>query len=368
MHILVTGSDGFVGKNLVLKLREQESIEVSTFTRSNSLEDLKGIIPHIDYVVHLAGSNRPEQDQDFVTDNLDLTKNICDLLVNTGKDIPIIFSSSIHSDADTPYGLSKRGAEECLISYSEKTNNSIYIYKIPNIFGKWSRPNYNSVVATFCHNIANDISIDINDKNKELSLVYIDDVIDDFLQILLGKKQPEYPEIKPIYKITIDLLAKTLYSFNDIRNTNIVDKVGDGFTRALYATYISYLNPENFKYKLDGHIDDRGVFCEFLKTSNSGQFSFFTAYPGITRGGHYHHTKNEKFLVISGSAQFRFRNLYNDEKYILDVDSDNFEVVETIPGWVHDITNTGKKELIVLLWANEIFDQNKPDTFWSRVE
>ena len=367
MRILITGSDGFVGKNLIQKLKEQESIEFSTFNRSNSIQELKEIIPSIDSIIHLAGSNRPLDKKEFLIDNYEFTKIICETIENSSKKISIIFSSSIHAESDSPYGASKKAAEECLLDYEARSGNPVHIFRIPNIFGKWCKPNYNSGIATFCHNIINDTPIEIHDKDSMLSLVYIDDVIEKFISTLLDTKKPQDCFIEPVYKVSLGELSKILYSFKEIRKTSSIDRVGQGLKRALYATYISYLEPRQFSYKIQAHSDERGIFSEFLRTINSGQISFFTAHPGVTRGGHYHHTKNEKFLVVSGTAQFKFRNIITNKKHTIDVSSDSLEVVETVPGWVHDITNTVKKELLVLLWANEVFDPNNPDTFWGEV-
>tara|TARA_B100000029_G_scaffold441613_1_gene459558 strand:- start:2476 stop:3579 length:1104 start_codon:yes stop_codon:yes gene_type:complete len=367
MHTLITGSEGFVGKNLTQKITEQDSITFSTFDRSNSIQDLKEMIPSVDYIIHLAGSNRPKDEMDFNIDNFELTKIICDAVETSGKNIPIIFSSSIHAESKTPYGRSKKAAEQCLLEYAERSGNEVHIFRIPNIFGKWCKPNYNSVVATFCYNIVNNIPIEIHDKSKILSLVYIDDVIEKIISSLMDNKNYIEPNIEPIYKISLGELSEILHSFKKNRETLLIDNVGTGLKRALYATYISYLDPPKFSYELQSHTDERGIFAEFLKTIESGQFSFFTAHPNVTRGGHYHHTKNEKFLVVSGSATFKFKNILTNEKYTIDVSSDSLEVVETIPGWVHDITNTGKSELLVLLWANEVFDPSNPDTFMGEV-
>jgi UDP-2-acetamido-2,6-beta-L-arabino-hexul-4-ose reductase len=259
-------------------------------------------------------------------------------------------------------------AEEALISLEKDTGSPVYLYRLPNVFGKWSRPNYNSAVATFCHNIANDLPVQINDPASVINLVYIDDVIQNFLRLL--QEQPAgvvWPEVSPAYKITVGELAEQIRVFKSGRESMVTEPVGVGFTRALYSTYLSFLRPEQFTYPLTAHADARGRFVEMLKTKDSGQFSFFTAHPGITRGGHYHHSKNEKFLVIQGKARFGFRHVVTGETYELFTEGEKPEVVETVPGWSHDITNIGDNEMIVMLWANEIFDRQHPDTVTFKV-
>jgi UDP-2-acetamido-2,6-beta-L-arabino-hexul-4-ose reductase len=280
----------------------------------------------------------------------------------------VLYTSSIQAAADNPYGLSKLAAEEALMSLENDTGSPVYLYRLPNVFGKWSRPNYNSAVATFCYNIANDLPVQINEPASVINLVYIDDVIQDFFKVL--QEQPAgvvRPEVSPAYKITVGELADQIRVFKTGRESMVTEPVGVGFTRALYSTYLSFLRPEQFTYPLIAHADARGRFVEMLKTKDSGQFSFFTAHPGITRGGHYHHTKNEKFLVIQGKARFGFRHVVTGETYELFTEGEKPEVVETVPGWSHDITNIGDNEMIVMLWANEIFDRQHPDTIAYKV-
>jgi UDP-2-acetamido-2,6-beta-L-arabino-hexul-4-ose reductase len=241
---------------------------------------------------------------------------------------------------------------------------------LPNVFGKWCKPNYNSAVATFCHNIANNIPVQVNDPSSMIRLVYIDDVISDFCSKIenhRANKSASPAEIKPIYQITVGELQDQLLAFKESKSNHIIENVGNGLIRALYSTYISYFKPEQFSYSLVKHEDPRGVFVEMLKTKDSGQFSFFSAHPGITRGGHYHHSKNEKFLVVKGSAKFGFRNIVTDEYSELLTSGDEPQVVETVPGWSHDITNIGDDEMFVMLWANEIFDPENPDTIYHKV-
>ncbi len=367
MRILVTGSQGFIGKNLIVRLRHEGIHQIETFDRNNEPQDLREIVESTDMVFHLAGENRPKNDDDFDAVNNQLTKTLCEELAKTNRQIPIIFTSSTQATLENPYGKSKLLAEQTIEEYAKKTGSNIHIFRLTNVFGKWSKPNYNSVVSTFCYNIANDLPISIDESNKLLRLIYIDDVIESFLDIVRTKGHKGL-DMGPVYEIKLGELAELISSFEKSRDISYVDDVGVGLTRALYSTYLSYFNTDKFSYKLDLNTDDRGGFSEFLKTKSSGQISFFTINPGYTRGGHYHHTKNEKFLVIQGKATFRFRNIINDEIYEYDVSSDLLEVVETIPGWAHDISNQTDKKTIVLLWANEIFDSDKPDTYSSNLE
>lgn len=367
MRILVTGASGFIGANIITYLNELKGVDVLKFTRENDEQDLLQMASVSDAVIHLAGVNRPLVDAEFEEGNTGLTKILCDALSDTGRVIPVVFSSSIQADLDNPYGKSKHAAEEILDCYSKTTGSDVFIYRLSNVFGKWCRPNYNSVVATFCHNIANNLPIQINDPKINLALVYIDDVVKEFVSVLLEKEQAAAPDVFPVYNITLGELAEKIRVFHDSRKSLVTEEVGSGLIRALYATYISYFKPEMFSYPLVKHKDERGIFAEFLKTKDSGQFSFFTANPGVTRGGHYHHTKNEKFLVVSGMARFKFKNVVTGEKSILDVSDAETMVVETVPGWIHDITNIGDTQMVVMLWANEIFDEENPDTFAATV-
>ena len=275
----------------------------------------------------------------------------------------MLYSSSIQASGRGDYGMSKLAAEELLQVHSKSTGSPVYIYRLPNVFGKWARPSYNSVVATFCYNVARGLPIKINDPDAMVNLVYIDDVVDSFVNLLKASIPSSlYMDVQPTYKVTVGELADQLYKFDDLKSVISVDKVGAGFLRALYATYVSYLPKESFSYEVEKHSDPRGTFVEMLKTVDSGQLSYFTALPGVTRGGHYHHTKTEKFLVIKGAACFRFRNLITNEYFEITTTGERPEIVETVPGWTHDVTNIGQDELICMLWANEVFDVQKPDT------
>jgi UDP-2-acetamido-2,6-beta-L-arabino-hexul-4-ose reductase len=325
MRILVTGSNGFIGKNLVSHLNRKEGVDIIHFNRGDCFDSLNFSLEEIDLIFHLAGENRPNSFDDFNTNNAVLTKKLCDELQKKQKHIPIIFSSTNHvlsleeksvSDIIRAYGESKLSAESILIEYAKNTGASVLIYRFPGVFGKWCKPNYNSVVATFCHNIAHQLSIEIADPGKVVKLVYVDDVISDFFVLL--EKMPagiSFKRIQPEYEISLGDLANVITNFKKSRKELHIDAVGIGFIRALYATYISYLPKEEFSYDLEYFEDKRGIFVEILKTQNSGQISYFTAKPGATRGGHFHHSKIEKFLVIQGEALFRFRHIISNEYF-----------------------------------------------------
>lgn len=371
-RILVTGANGFIGKNLVVRLKELANITVSTFVRGDDAARLPQLVAQADAVVHLAGENRPADESAFAQVNTGLTSALCNAIElefrATGRYVPLVLASSTQAERDTPYGRSKLAAEVAVESLAKTTGNPSVIFRLPGVFGKWCKPNYNSVVATFCHNIARELPIQINDPTASLRLVYLDDVVTALLTALEAPAS-EFTQahVEPEYTTTLGGLANQIRAFGDCRSTLVTERVGTGFVRALYATYVSYLPNEKFSYQVTQHADPRGVFVEMLKTPDSGQFSYFTAYPGITRGGHYHHTKTEKFLVIKGQALFRFRHLLTNELVELRTHGGTPQVVDTIPGWTHDITNVGDDEMVVMLWANENFDREKPDTVASKV-
>ena len=347
MRVLVTGANGFIGKNLQIHLRERSDVEIVPFTREHTEADLPGLLEGVDWVFHLAGINRPEDPSEFAIGNAGLTLALCNAVKETGRKIPVVYTSSIQVERDNDYGISKLAAEDALLDLNGSTGCPVYIYRLPNVFGKWARPNYNSAVATFCHNIARDLPVAINDPDAVIQLVYIDDVVASFISLLDGATQPTpIVDVEPVYQITVGELSEQLQRFKATRDSLITEPVGTGLTRALYSTYVSYLPPENFTYTVPQNGDERGVFVEMLKTPDSGQFSFFTAHPGVTRGGHYHHSKTEKFLVIKGEACFRFRHMLTGEFYELRTSGGKPEIVETVPGWTHDITNEGDSELV----------------------
>ncbi len=371
MKILITGSNGFIGKNLQLHLAERKDVEVVCFTRNHDVAELPQLLQGVDCVFHLAGVNRPQDPQEFVSGNVDLTQAlcqaVCDVAAATGKKVPIIYTSSAQAARDNPYGQSKRGAEDALLAVARSHRVPVHIFRLPNVFGKWCKPNYNSAVATFCHNIARGLPIQVNDPAAPVTLVYVDDVIERFVQLMDGADAAVdadgFATVAPQYSTTVGELARQIQAFKDSRATLMTERVGAGLVRALYATYVSYLPVESFAYTVPQHADPRGVFVEVLKTPDTGQFSYFTAHPGVTRGGHYHHSKTEKFLVIKGQARFKFRHMQTGQAHELVTTGDQPEIVETVPGWTHDITNIGAIEMIVMLWANEVFDRARPDTF-----
>jgi len=362
MRVLVTGAHGFIGKNLVVRLGERANTKVLSFSRGDSVEVLAVLVAEANAIVHLAGENRPADVADFARINIDLTRTLCETIRATGRSIPLILASSTQAERDNLYGQSKRTAEQIVETFASETGNPAVIYRLPGVFGKWCKPNYNSVVATFCHNIARDLPIQVNDVATTLQLVYVDDVVDEFLRALDDVKPGlVWCEVNQTYAITLGELAEQIAAFQNCRSTLISERVGVGLTRALYSTYISYLPPERFTYDLPQYGDERGIFVEMLKTPDCGQFSFFTVHPGVTRGSHYHHSKTEKFLIVKGVALMRFRQMVTGESYEVTVSGDKPQVVDTIPGWVHDITNIGDSEAVIMLWANEIFDRQKPD-------
>jgi UDP-2-acetamido-2,6-beta-L-arabino-hexul-4-ose reductase len=371
MNVLITGANGFVGKNLQLHLAERKDVQVVCFTRDDDVAQLPALLQGVDFVFHLAGVNRPQDPQEFVSGNVDLTRALCQAVGAvadaTGKPVPIIYTSSAQAGRDNPYGQSKLGAEEALQAAARSHQLPVHIFRLPNVLGKWCKPNYNSAVATFCHNIARGLPIQVNDPAAPVTLVYVDDVIERFVQLMDGADAAMdadgFATVVPQYTTTVGELARQIQAFKDSRTTLMTERVGTGLVRALYATYVSYLPVELFTYTVPQHADPRGVFIEMLKTPDAGQFSYFTAHPGITRGGHYHHSKTEKFLVIKGQASFKFRNMQTGQGHELVTTGDKPEVVETVPGWTHDITNIGSDEMIVMLWANEVFDRARPDTF-----
>ena len=371
MKVLITGANGFIGKNLQIHLTERKDVEVVCFNREHEIALLPAMLKGVDFVFHLAGVNRPQDPYEFVRDNKDLTTTLCQavgaLSQKSGKKVPVAFASSIQAVRDNPYGQSKLAAENAIRALAASHAVPAHIFRLPNVFGKWCQPNYNSAVATFCHNIARGMPVQINDPAAPLTLVYVDDVVERLVQLMDGAEAATdadgFDTVTPQYSSTVDEVATLIHTFKDSRKTLMTERVGTGFVRALYATYVSYLPPESFSYTVPKFSDPRGVFAEMLKTPDCGQFSYFTAHPGITRGGHYHHSKTEKFLVIKGQARFKFRNMQTGETHQLETYGEKAEIVETVPGWSHDITNIGTEELIVMLWANEAFDRSKPDTY-----
>lgn len=367
MAIVVTGAGGFIGRNLLVHLRERK-LDVIALGSDADEDAWRKAVEQADFVFHLAGVNRPKDDAEFITGNTDVTSTLCRMLEDVGRTTPILYASSIQAERDNAYGRSKRAAEDVLLEHAQRTGAPVRIFRLANVFGKWARPNYNSVVATFCHNTAHGLEIAVNDANAGLSLVHVDDVCAAFLGMLDSPLAGAcFAEVQPVYSTTVGEVAESIRGYANSRATLETDRVGQGLQRALYSTYLSYLEPDAFAYDVPRHADPRGVFVEMLKTPDCGQFSYFTAGPGITRGEHYHHTKTEKFLVLTGSARFGFRHILTGQKHEIVTEGGQGRIVETIPGWTHDITNIGSTEMVVMLWANEIFDRAKPDTVAEKV-
>jgi UDP-2-acetamido-2,6-beta-L-arabino-hexul-4-ose reductase len=363
-RVLITGAAGFIGRNLAVRLGELAAYEVVAVTRA----DFPGRLAGVDAVVHLAGVNRSQDEAEFARGNEGTTEVLCQGLTAAGSRAPIIYASSAKVGDATAYGRSKAAAERLLFQHAERTGAPLHIFRLPNVFGKWCRPEYNSVVATFCHRTITGQPVDIHDAAAPLQLVYIDDVLSALLDLFeTPPPHSGYRDVAPVYRTTVGELERLIRGFRDRRQRHAVDGVGSGFARALYATFLSYLPAEQFSYPLVKNEDARGLFAEVLRTENTGQFSVFTAYPGVTRGGHYHHTKTEKFVVVHGEARFRFRNVLTNETCDIPVSGRSPRVVEAVPGWSHDVTNIGSDLLVCWLWASEVFDANRPDTISSKV-
>lgn len=360
--IVVTGAEGFLGRNLVEHLRFQDQYEVRKITRNTNREQLSQIIQGCAAVIHMAGVNRPQDTAEFEATNVRFTEHLLEILENHGVP-PVFFTSSKQAETESPYGRSKSEAERLVTDYSLRHGVPVRIVRLPNIFGKWSRPNYNSVIATFAHNIARGLPIQIDNPDRILELVYVDDLVDAIIHDLLTGFAGHSFVVEPVYRITVAETAKILREFRRLRTTGHISEVGVGIQRALYATYVSFLEPSSFSYPIRSHTDERGSFVEFIKTPHSGQVSYLTAKPGATRGSHYHHTKVERFVVTHGRALFRYQSLKDGTIHQVEVSSADPTVVESVPGWIHDITNTGDTDLSVLIWSNEIFDPSRSDTF-----
>jgi UDP-2-acetamido-2,6-beta-L-arabino-hexul-4-ose reductase len=373
MRIVITGADGFIGKNLRVRLRELGHTQVTEITRASLAKDVQHAMAEADCVFHLAGVNRPKDPTEFTTGNAELTQTMCDALSAAGRKARVVLASSTQASQDNPYGRSKAAAESSVCAYGATSGAPVHVFRLPNVFGKWARPNYNSAVATFCHNVANGLPISVNEAAPPLNLVYVDDVVQAFVNCLQapahGATAPDaFDFVAPVYSTTVAEVAATVQGFADSRTTLLTDRVGSGLVRALYSTYISYLPPAAFAYTVPRHADPRGEFVEMLKTPDAGQFSYFTAHPGVTRGEHYHHSKTEKFLVLKGTAHFGFRHIVTGETHELVTRGGEAQIVETVPGWTHNITNIGDDEMIVMVWANEVFDRQRPDTVAMKVK
>ncbi len=370
INILVTGSKGFIGSNLVAVLARDDELNVFEYDIDNTNTELQEALLKVDIIYHLAGVNRPREDSEFVEVNAGLTREICDFLIENERSPKIVLSSSIQADKDNPYGASKKAAEEVLKNYHKNSGAEVAIYRLPNAFGKWSKPNYNTVVATFCDKIARNLPIQISNPSNELQLVYIDDIVRAFRSELKNgvDKGFKFVEVNPVHSITLGELAEMIQSFRSSRETLIAPEMGDELIRCMYATYLSFLPQDEFSYQLPINTDDRGSLAEFIKSPHMGQMFVSRTKPGVTRGNHYHHTKVEKFLVLEGKGVIRFRNINGDDVLRYEVDGEDYRVVDIPPGYTHSIENVGSGTMVVLFWAGEIYDKENPDTVFLAVK
>ena len=383
MNILVTGANGFVGRNLVSQLENiasgkarnyaiaGEELHVLCYDVDSDPAALEEYCRRADFVFNLAGVNRPEDPSEFMKGNFGFASVLLDTLKKCGNSCPVMISSSTQAALDNPYGESKRAGEELLFEYGRETGAKVLVYRFPNVFGKWCRPNYNSAVATFCHNIAHGLPIRVNDPSVVMHLVYIDDVVDELIGALSGDEHRAgaFCEVPVVHEITLGGIVDLLYSFRDMQQDLEVPDLGDAFTKKLYSTYLSYLPKERFCYPLKMNVDNRGSFTEIIRTPDRGQFSVNISKPGITKGEHWHHTKNEKFVVVSGHGLVQLRKIGTDEVINFEVCGEKMEVVEMIPGYTHNIINLSDTEdLVTFMWANEAFNPERPDTYFEPVE
>ena len=369
MKILVTGANGFVGENLIAELANRGYNDIYKATIETDKASLECYTKDCDFVFNLAGVNRPKEEKEFIEGNVDFTSELLSLLKKHNNKSPILITSSIQAQQDNPYGKSKKAGEDLLFKYSEETGTKVFVYRLANLFGKWSRPNYNSVVATFCHNIARDLEIQINDPEADLSLSYIDDVVEEFIGAMEGNptKSGKFCTVPVVYNVKLGNVAELIKSFRDSRSDLFIPNMSNSFTKKLYSTYLSYLPEDKFSYELKMNADKRGSFTEFIKSHDRGQFSVNVSKPGITRGNHWHHTKNEKFLVVSGKGIIRFRRINSQEVVEYYVSGEKMEAVDIPIGYTHNIENLGDTDLVTIMWANELLDPEKPDTYHLEV-
>ena len=379
MRVLVTGAKGFVGRNLCLALERLEGVEVLRYDLGNTRAELEEWAGTCDFVFHLAGVNRPKDPAEFAKGNTGFTEELLALLAR--RPVPVLLSSSIQAALDNDYGKSKAAAEEAVRAYGARTGAHVYVFRLANVFGKWCRPNYNSAVATWCHNVARDLPIMVRDPAATVTLVYIDDVVESFISCLVGRARrarrgglgeaalPKFLSVEPSYAKTLGEIVESIRSFHDEPKTLMVPDQADGFAKKLYATYLSYLPEDQFAYPLTMHVDNRGSFTEILHTAERGQVSVNVSHPGITKGQHWHHTKHEKFLVVSGEGAIRFRRMDNPDAQVITYRASGakLEVVRIPPGYTHNIENLGTTDMVTVMWANEVFDPQRPDTFREEV-
>ena len=382
MNILVTGAKGFVGRNLIAQLHNIQSgkaknlgiegdIQIFAYDIDSTAEELDQYCKDADFVFNLAGVNRPRNTEEFMEGNFGFASTLLDILKQHKNSCPVMISSSIQAELDNPYGESKRAGEDLLFSYAKETGAKVLIYRYPNLFGKWCRPNYNSAVATFCNNIAHGLEIKVNDPSVMMNLVYIDDVVSELIAALMGKetRDGEFCKVPVEHHISLGEIVELLYSFKEIRSDLSVPNMGDAFSKKLYATYLSYLPEAQFSYPLKMNVDARGSFTEILRTAERGQFSVNISKPHITKGQHWHHTKNEKFVVVSGRGVIRFRDMREENSPVLEyfVSGDKIEVVDIPTGYTHNIENLGDTDMVTFMWCNECFNPELPDTYYEEV-
>jgi UDP-2-acetamido-2,6-beta-L-arabino-hexul-4-ose reductase len=369
MKILITGAKGFIGKNLIAELKNQSLKDIFEYDKDSEPALLDSYTQDCDFVFHLAGVNRPQNPDEFTSGNFGFTSTLLESLRRNNNKAPVLITSSIQAELVNHYGQSKKAAEDLLIEYQKETGAKVFVYRLPNVFGKWCRPNYNSGVATFCHNIANEMPISINDSNVTMNLVYIDDVVNEFIGKLSGEVGAcnGYYTVEPVHVIKLGKIVDLLYSFKSSREDLSIPNLTDEFTKKLYSTYLSYLPKNRFCYPLKMNVDNRGSFTEFIKTPDRGQVSVNISKPGITKGNHWHHTKCEKFLVVSGRGVIRFRQIGSEEIIEYFVCGDKLEVVDIPTGYTHNIENLGDTDMATIMWVNEIFDPEKPDTIYLEV-
>jgi UDP-2-acetamido-2,6-beta-L-arabino-hexul-4-ose reductase len=369
MKILVTGAKGFIGKNLIAELRNKQYDDIFEYDRDTDSSLLDKYCKEADFVFHLAGINRPKEQAEFMEGNFGFTSELLNALKKYKNTCPVMISSSIQAKSDNPYGESKKAGEVLLFTYGKETGAKVLVYRLPNVFGKWCRPNYNSAVATFCYNISHDFPIQVNDPSVVMNLVYIDDVVNELINSLEGdeNKVDLFCEVPVVHTLTLGEIVDLLYSFKMSREERSVPIMSDAFTKKLYSTYLSYLPEDKFSYELKMNIDQRGSFTEFIKTPDRGQVSVNISKPGITKGNHWHNTKNEKFLVVSGEGVIRFRKIDSDEVLEYFVTGDKMEVVDIPTGYTHNIENLGDIDMVTIMWANEPLDPEKPDTYYLEV-
>lgn len=369
MKILVTGSKGFIGKNLIAELKNRKYTDIYEFDQDTEPSLLDEYCKEANFVFHLAGVNRPKDQLEFMNGNFGFTTILVDTLREYKNTCPVMISSSIQAELDNPYGESKKAGEDLLFDYGLETGAKILVYRFPNVFGKWGRPNYNSAVATFCYNISHELPIHMNTTDVVMNLVYIDDVVNELIHALEGNENRVdlFCKVPIVHTILLGEIADLIYSFKKSREDKSVPNMSDAFTKKLYSTYLSYLPEDQFSYNLKMNVDDRGSFTEFVKTPDRGQVSVNISKPGITKGNHWHHSKNEKFLVVSGKGIIRFRKIDSDEILEYFVSGDKMEVVDIPTGYTHNIENLGETDMVTIMWANEAFDPEKPDTYFLEV-